>query len=73
MIEIFINDHISHRVRLKCNLDDTIKDIKTLIAFKIGTRPEKIRLHNANKVFSDSVTLDDYEIQHGSEISMSYD
>ncbi|EAY20264.1 CG3450-PA, putative [Trichomonas vaginalis G3] len=72
MIEIWVNDHLSHRERIKCMPTDTIGDLKKLIAFKIGTRPEKIRLHHANKVLADNVTLDDYEIHQGTEVSMSY-
>lgn len=72
MIEIWVNDHHSHRERIKCNPTDTIGDLKKLIAFKIGTRPEKIRLHHANKVLSDNVTLEDYEVHQGTQITMSY-
>jgi len=72
MIEIIVNDHIGRKERIKCNLDDTIRDLKILIAFKIGTRPEKIRLQHADRVFSDNVTLGDYEIHHGEEITLSY-
>lgn len=72
MYEIWVNDHHSHKERIKVNPDDTIGDLKKLIAFKIGTRPEKIRLHFANKILSDNVTLDDYEIHEGMQITMSY-
>ena len=72
MIEIYVNDHQSHRERIKCNPTDKIGDLKKLIAFKIGTKPEKIRLSFGNKVLSDNVTLDDYEIHQGTQITMSY-
>ena len=72
LIEIFVNDHQSHKERIKCNPSDKIGDLKKLIAFKIGTKPEKIRLSFANKVLSDQVTLDDYEIHHGTQLTMSY-
>lgn len=32
------------KVRVKCNEDDTIGDLKKLIAAQVGTRPEKIRI-----------------------------
>ena len=73
MIEIIVNDQIGHKERIKVNEDDTIGDVKILVAFKIGTRPERIRLHIANKVLVDSVTLSDYEIHQGTEINMAYD
>lgn len=72
MIEIFVNDYHSHRERIKVMPTDTIGDLKKLIAFKIGTRPEKIRLHFGNKILADNVTLDDYEIHQATEIQMSY-
>jgi hypothetical protein len=31
-------------VRVKCNEDDTIGDLKKLVAAQTGTRPEKIRI-----------------------------
>lgn len=73
MIEIIVNDRIGHKERIKVNEDDTIGDVKILVAFKIGTRPERIRLQIANKVLVDSVTISDYEIHQGTQIDMSYD
>lgn len=32
------------QVRVKCNEDDTIGDLKKLVAAQTGTRPEKIRI-----------------------------
>jgi ubiquitin-like protein 5 len=68
-----VNDRISHKETIKCNEDEKIKDLKILIAYKIGTRPERIRLHLANRVLADEVTLADYEIHHGTQIDMSYE
>lgn len=44
MIEVICNDRLGKKVRVKCNEDDTIGDLKKLIAAQVGTRPEKIRL-----------------------------
>jgi ribosomal protein S3 len=41
------------KVRVKCNPDDTIGDLKKLIAAQTGTRPEKIRLQKWHTVFKD--------------------
>jgi ubiquitin-like protein 5 len=71
--QIIVNDRIGHKERIKCNDDDKIGDIKILIAFKIGTRAERIRLLLANRVLVDDVTLSDYEIHHGTQIDMSYE
>lgn len=43
MIEVVCNDRLGKKVRVKCNEDDTIGDLKKLIAAQVGTRPEKIR------------------------------
>jgi hypothetical protein len=44
MIEVVCNDRLGKKIRVKCNSDDTIGDLKKLIAAQTGTRPEKIRL-----------------------------
>ena len=38
MIEITVNDRLGKKVRIKCNEDDTIGDLKKLIAAQTGTR-----------------------------------
>ena len=73
MIEIVVNDRTGRKERVKCNPDDTIETVKSLISSKIGTRPERIRLQRASRVFADQLTLDDYEIHDGSQIDMYYD
>ena len=44
MIEVVCNDRLGKKVRVKCNEDDTIGDLKLLIAAQTGTRPEKLRI-----------------------------
>ncbi len=44
MIEIICNDRLGKKVRVKCNPDDTIGDLKKLIAAQTGTKAEKIVL-----------------------------
>ena len=44
MIEILLNDRLGKKVRVKCNEDDTIGDLKKLAAAQLGTRPEKLRI-----------------------------
>lgn len=65
MIEVVANDRLGKKVRVKCNEDDLIGDLKKLIAAQIGTRPEKIRLQKWHTIFKDHVTLQDYEIHDG--------
>ena len=43
MIEVILNDRLGKKIRVKCNEDDTIGDLKKLVAAQTGTRPEKIR------------------------------
>ena len=65
MIEVVANDRLGKKVRVKCNEDDLVGDLKKLIAAQIGTRPEKIRLQKWHTIFKDHVTLQDYEIHDG--------
>ncbi|KAJ5079704.1 ubiquitin-like protein [Anaeramoeba ignava] len=62
MIEIIVNDRLGRKVTIKCNPDDTIGELKLLIAAQIGTKAEKIRLQKWYSVLKDHLTLDDYEI-----------
>uniref|UniRef100_A0A8B9HQH0 Ubiquitin-like protein 5 n=1 Tax=Astyanax mexicanus TaxID=7994 RepID=A0A8B9HQH0_ASTMX len=44
MIEVVCNDRLGKKVRVKCNSEDTIGDLKKLIAAQTGTRWDKINL-----------------------------
>ena len=44
MIEVILNDRLGKKVRVKCNPDDTVGDLKKLAAAQLGTRPDKIRI-----------------------------
>jgi ubiquitin-like protein 5 len=65
MIEVICNDRLGKKIRVKCNPDDTIGDLKKLLSAQIGTRPEKLRIQKWYTVFKDHITLDDYEIHDG--------
>eukprot|EP00977_Amphora_coffeiformis_P010685 scaffold2510_cov169-Amphora_coffeaeformis.AAC.36 len=60
------------RVRVKCNEDDTIGDLKKLAAAQLGTRPEKLRIQKWYTVYKDHITLDDYEIHDGMGLELYY-
>ena len=62
MIEVICNDRLGRKIRVKCNPDDTIGDLKKLLAAQTGTRPEKLRIQKWYTVYKDHITLDDYEI-----------
>jgi len=72
MIEIIANDRIGKRVRVKCFPTDTIFILKQLISAHTGTKAEKIRLQRSYTVFKDHISLEDYEIKHGSSIELYY-
>ncbi|EHS63246.1 ubiquitin-like modifier hub1 [Puccinia graminis f. sp. tritici] len=65
MIEVIANDRLGTKVRVKCSKEDTVGDLKKLIAAQTGTRFEKIRLKRANREFKNHITLYDYEINDG--------
>ena len=44
MIEVVLNDRLGKKIRVKCNEDDTIGDLKKLVAAQTGTKPDKIRI-----------------------------
>ncbi len=72
MIEVLFNDRLGRRIKLKCNEDDTIGDLKKLVAALTGTRAEKLRLQKTDNVFKDHITLQDYEIGHNFLFELYY-
>ena len=72
MIEVIANDRLGKKVSVKCNPDDTIGDLKKLIAAKTGTPAEKIVLKKWYTIYKDFLTLADYEIADGMSLEMSY-
>ena len=65
MLEVILNDRLGKKVRVKCNGDDTIGDLKKLAAAQLGTRPEKLKIQKWYTIYKDHITLDDYEIHDG--------
>lgn len=59
MLEITCNDRLGKKVRVKCNPDDTVGDLKKLIAAQTGTRWDKIILKKWYTVFKDHIQLQD--------------
>ena len=72
MIEITVNDRLGKKVRVKCNEDDSIGDLKKLIAAQTGTRADKIVLTQWYTIFKDHITLQDYEIHDGMNLELYY-
>ncbi|KAF8417050.1 ubiquitin-related domain-containing protein [Tirmania nivea] len=72
MIEIICNDRLGKKLRVKCLPEDTIGDLKRLIAAQTGTAADKIVLKKWYTVFKDHITVGDYEIGNGSSLEMYY-
>ncbi|KAJ9184288.1 hypothetical protein P3X46_004031 [Hevea brasiliensis] len=72
MLEVVLNDRLGKKVRVKCNEDDTIGDLKKLVAAQTGTRAEKIRIQKWYTVYKDHITLKDYEIHDGMGLELYY-
>jgi ubiquitin-like protein 5 len=51
MIEVILDDRLGKKVRVKCNEDDTIGDLKKLAAAQLGTRPEKLKIQKWYTVY----------------------
>nr|XP_012802826.1 ubiquitin-like protein 5 [Jaculus jaculus] len=71
MIKIFCN-HLGKKVWMKCNTDDTIRDLKKLIMAQTKTHWKKIVLKKWYMTFKDHVLLWDYEIHDGMNLEFYY-
>lgn len=49
---------VGRKIRVKCEPDDTVGDLKKLVAAQTGTRAEKIRLQKWNTIYKDHITLE---------------
>lgn len=72
MIAITVNDRLGKKVRILCNEDDTIGDIKKVIGVKIGTNADRIILKKWYQILQDNVTLETYEVGDGSNLELYY-
>ena len=55
-----------------CSEEDTIGDLKKLVAAQTGTRPDKIRIQKWYNIYKDHITLADYEINDGMGLELYY-
>ncbi len=65
MIEVVLNDRLGKKVRVKCSPNDTIGELKMIVAAMTGTRADKLRIQKWYNVYKDHITLADYEIHDG--------
>jgi ubiquitin-like protein 5 len=68
MLEVTCNDRLGKKVRVKCNPDDTVGDLKKLIAAQTGTRYDKIVLKKWYTIFKDHITLQDCILSESTNI-----
>ncbi|KAG6864780.1 Ubiquitin-like 5 [Blastosporella zonata] len=57
-------------VQVKCDSEDTVGDLKKLIAAQTGTNSTKIQLKKWYTIYKDHITLSDYEIHDGMSLEM---
>jgi|TARA_B100000683_G_scaffold269547_1_gene306781 ubiquitin-like protein 5 len=62
-------DRLTHRARSE---DDTVGDLKKLVAAQTGTRAEKIRIQKWYTIYKDHITLEDYEVHDGMNLELYY-
>jgi ubiquitin-like protein 5 len=60
------------KIRVKCEPDDTVGDLKKLVAAQTGTRADKIRIQKWHTIYKDHITLADYEIKDGMGLELFY-
>ena len=72
MIEVTCNDRLGKKIRVKCNPDDTVGDLKKMVSAQTGTRPDKIVLKKWYTIFKDHIQLQDYEIHDGMNLELYY-
>ncbi|KAG8745516.1 ubiquitin-like modifier hub1 [Ceratobasidium sp. 414] len=74
LIEVIANDRLGRKVRVKCSPEDTVGDLKKLIAAQTGTDSSKIQLKKWRvflyTIYKDHITLSDYEINDGMSLEM---
>ena len=59
-------------LKLTRSEDDTIGDLKMVLAAQTGTRPEKLRIQKWYTIYKDHITLRDYEIHDGMGLELYY-
>ena len=72
MMEVVLNDRLGKKVRVKCNEDDTIGDLKKLVTAQTGTRVDKIRIQKWSNIYKEHITLKNYEIHDGMGLELYY-
>ncbi|KAE8315501.1 ubiquitin-like protein 5 [Aspergillus transmontanensis] len=75
LIEVIANDRTGRKVRVKCDPEITVGELKKLIAAQTGEDAAKlysthIQLKKYYIVYKDHISLSDYEINDGMSLEM---
>lgn len=74
MIIVHINDRLGTKSAVPCLPTDTIRELKLMIAARIGREPGQIMLRRqGERPFKDPLTLDDYGISNGVQLDLEID
>lgn len=72
MLEITCNDRLGRKFIVKCLPEDTIGEFKQVLALQMGSKPQNISLKRGYTVFKDHISLQDYEINDGTNLELYY-
>jgi len=73
-IKIQVNDRLGTKTTVPCLSSDTIRDLKLLVAARIGREPHEILLkRQGERPFKDFLTLEDYSIKNGMQLDLEVD
>ncbi|KAK2996806.1 hypothetical protein RJ639_003703 [Escallonia herrerae] len=70
MIEMVLNNRLGKKVKVKCNKDDTIGDLKKLVVTQ--NRADKIFIQKWYNNYKDHITFKDHEIHDGMGLKLYY-
>ncbi|KAH9975522.1 ubiquitin-related domain-containing protein [Lactifluus volemus] len=70
LIEVITIDRLGRKIHVKCSPDDTVGDLKKLIAAQNGMDWRMISLKKWYTTFKDHITLADYEIKDGMSLEL---
>ncbi|KAK2070980.1 hypothetical protein P8C59_005437 [Phyllachora maydis] len=74
MIIVNINDRLGTKTQIPCLPGDTILQLKTMVAMRIGREPHEILLkRQGERPFKNQLSLADYSISNGVQLDLEVD
>lgn len=71
-IEVTCSDRVGRKVRVKCLPEDTIRDLKSVLALQTSMDVDRLLLKKGYITYKDHITLNDYEIHDQSMLELYY-